>query len=739
MPIRHFLLGLVARLVHRPWLRAIRGGIGLLALACLMATPARAAPAGFAARADASGPLHRMTLALRVQAATADVGKSGQVYVVAMLPDGSLYSLTGSGWVGPGAVQPWQTTTLGSHVIPIATLGDFSGLAGTSFVVGAGPSLAELIQREAFARAYTVGADLAGASAAGVFVTFSINVQDFSYPELSAATVTRIVDLHERYRVPVDIYLSDTMLDLYQSGYASLMARLVASPYVRLNYHIRPPKPYYLNYDWAGLGAMSAEARQSTIVRYESSVVDGTTGQPTARPGGYQQLMTLPNAYPGITAAFQVDEPLLDAAAAAFRSLGATWSLAHGVGVLNLGESSRGLYLRPEHYDLKLFELTAQPAATVIEAAITSAQQAAGARWPLFIGAKMHDNDFFAQKSAWNVVYVDGGKRPPWNPSAKSALKSAAEQAAQWAIYEGALQHVQSQRGRIGVAGSAGIAQLRASAAAMGGARLHVSGTMHIESARTNWPDIDALIAFFRRATAAGRVGSQSGGMKWSIGADIEWLLQEPRAGEVVRTLAPLGVEFDVHAHSAADRARCADRITALGGTPTSVASGLLVSEIDGLRQPATSGATRWQARSLWGLVTAAGHTATSDDTAAGLWRPRSSADWQAHDPAGSLVAVGNGGRTLQAAETLATQVGSGTHVQPVYSVTINVAPKSLQVVGTTDGIAQIESWAARVGAMPAVRWSTIAATAAAFEAQGSLPSRINPAAGSTPTTPLPR
>lgn len=702
----------------------------------LLATAiAFAAPAGFSAVMDASGPLHRSSLVVRLQAGSADVGKAGQLFVVAVVPGGAAYALTPAGWVPGGAsFAPYQSTTLGTHQITVASGQDLSALAGTAVYAGYGANQADLLARQAYSRVYTVGADLAGASAAGVFLTFSINVQDFAYPELSAAAVTRIVDLHEQYQLPVDIYLSDTMLDLYQSGYPALMTRLTASPFVRLNYHIRPPKPYYTNYDWAGLSQLAATDQQARIKQYESVVVDLTTGQPTTKAGGYQQLMSLPNARPGITAAFQADDLLVDAATLAFRELGATWTLAHSAGTLNLGDKARSLFIRPEHYDLMLFQLTDQPASTVIEAAITSAQEASSARWPLFIGAKMHDNDFFAQKSAWNVVYVDGGKRPPWNPALKSALKTSTEQAAQWTIYEGALAHAVAQRTRLGVANSAGIAQLRGTAEAQGGAKLHVSGTMHIESVPTNWPDVDALIAFFRRAVVAGKVGTQTTGMKWSIGADIGWLTGEARAAEVVRTLVPLGVEFDVHAHSSTDRASCVERLLAFGATPTSVASGVVNTEIDGLRSAQVSGATRWQAETMWGLVLGVGHGSDSDDTAAGLWRPRSSADWKAHDPAANLLAVGNGGRTLSSAETLAQAVTAGSYVQPVYSTTINVQPKTLQVVGTTDGITQIESWAARVGAMPVVRWNTIASTAAAFKAAGQLASRVNPQAATTTT-----
>ncbi|WP_374437784.1 hypothetical protein [Inhella sp.] len=704
---------------------------------------ASAAPAGFSAWAEAAGPQHRTSLSVQLQAGTADQGRAGQLYIAANTPDGQWYSFTPAGWLHApnGDVQPYQAVTLGQHRVALLRQMDLRGLEGTAIYAGYGQSVAEVLARQSYTRVYYVGSTLAGAPDAGDWLQFSINVQDFSYPELSAAAVTRIVDLHEQYRLPVDIYFSDTMLDLYQSGYPSLLERLRSSPFVGLNYHMRPPKPYYLNYDWAGLANLSASAQTAEIQAYESVRVDLTTGQRTGTPGGYQQLRTLgDNARIAIVPAMQADEKFLDATATAFKNLGATWTLAHTGGALNLGDSARGLYLRPEHYDLKLFELTGQTGQAVVEAAFTAARALPGARAPFFVGAKMHDNDFFAQKSAWNVVYVDGGKRPPWNPALKSALKSSADQAAQWAIYESALAYGSSQRQRFGFANAPGLAQLRATAQDAGGPQLHVSGTMHIESVPTNWPNVDDLIAFFRRAVVAGKVGTQATGMRWSIGADIGWLNGEARAGEVIRTLQPLGVEFDVHAHSAADRAACAERIRALGGTPNAVASGLLNTEIDGLRQPQRgSTGSSWQAETLWGLVTGVGHGTDSDDTAAGLWRPRSASDWKAHDPAGNLAAVGNGGRTLQAAEALANSLLTGSHVMPIYSVTLNVAPKTLTIVDTSDGIAQIEAWAARVGLLAPVRWSSISATAAAFRAAGGLPSRVNPAASGTAAQARPR
>jgi hypothetical protein len=687
---------------------------------------AHALPAGFSAWMDAQGPNHQVSLTANIQAATADVGRTSKLYLVVALPDGSMYGLSATGWqaLSGGSLPSYSNVTLGLHSIPLVSRAAVQSLGGTVVYIGYGDDVQDMLARQTYARVYTVGGPLAGAAAAGDLLTFSINVQDFSYPELSAAAVTRIVDLHETYKLPVDIYLSDTMLDIYQTSYPALMQRLTSSHYVALNYHIRPPKPYYNGYDWAGLTSLSATEQTAKIKEYESFVTDLATGLSTSRAGGYKQLVTLANARPAITAAFQAEGVLLEPAATAFRELGATWTLAHTGGVLNLGDSGRGLFIRPEHFDLLLFQSPGVAASSLIDAAFQSAHDASGARAPFFVGAKMHDNDFFAQRSAWLTVYIDSSRRPPWNTSSKAPLKSDADQAAQWVLYEGALQYAKNQAQRLGVANAAGIAQLRVT----GTPTLHVSGTMHIESAVTNWPNIDALLAFFARATATGKVGAQTSSMKWSIGADINWLEKEPRAGEVIRTLSTLGVEWDIHAHSAADRVRCAERIRALGGAPNGVASGLISTEIDGLRAVQTgTGGERWQAETLWGIVVSDGHTTGADDTAAGVWQPRSTADFKAHDPDANLVAVGNAGRTLAAAESLANSIATGAYIQPVYSATLNVAPKTLKVVGTADGIDQIEAWANRVGALPAVKWSSISGTATAWRAAGALASRVNP------------
>ncbi|MBP9219193.1 MAG: hypothetical protein KBD39_11400 [Sterolibacterium sp.] len=570
----------------------------------------------------------------------------------------------------------------------------------------------------------------AGAETAGDWLTFTLNVQDFAYPERSAATVERVINLHEQYQLPVDIYLTDNTLATFETSYPELLNRLRNSAYVGLNYHIRPPKPYYTGYDWAGLSSQSQSDQLASVRNYESHVTDLVTGLPTTASGGFVRLKQL-TGNNAVIAAFQADAALYPVVSQVFRELGANMGISHAAPYINLGTQSLGLNMRPEHYDLLLFQSPGQSAASLIEAGFVAAHGTAGAVSPFVVGVKMHDNDFFAQSSAWTTTYVNAPRRPPWSLSARSGLKTEAEMAAQWTLYEEALAWASANRSHVAVANGLGLNA--AIAAAPSQPTLYVAGTMHIESSPKRWPNPDQLMAFFQRATAIGRVGSQANGMRWSIGADIGWLNGEKRAAEIVRTLSALGVEWDVHVHSPSDRAAAAQRIIALGGTPTTVLSGVQVSDIDSVRvaQSGSAGYS-WQAVSMWGLVRTGSHSAGSEDLSAGLWQPRSSTDWQAHDPAASLVAVGGGSRALAEAETLAVQlVTSKGYTAPLYSTSIMVDSYTLTVsdavnAGTsTDGIDAIETFASRMGARTNVRWASLSEIARAWRSAGSIPSRI--------------
>ncbi|MBI5258372.1 MAG: hypothetical protein HY855_17840 [Burkholderiales bacterium] len=720
----------------QPLARALHRIVLPVGLACLLAllapfTPPAQAATAWSLSPTVSGTPAKLSVSGKLVVADADRGRTGMVFVAALLPDGSIYALSNGSWarVSGTAIPAYFTGTLGEHTLNVLSGQDATSIAGTTVYAGYGTSAQAMLDEQRYALLYAIPGSYAGPATAGDWLTFTLNVQDFAYPDRSAATVDRVISLHERYRLPVDIYLTDTLLATYEASYPALMTRLRSSPFVGLNYHIRPPKPYYTGYDWAGLAAMSSAEQLATIRNYETHVTDLVTGQPGSAAGGFARLKQYTGGNP-VIAAFQTDAALYTSVSQVFRELGATMTISHSAPYINLGTRYQSLYIRPEHHDLKLFQSPGQSAGSLIEAGFTAARAAAGATSPYVVGVKMHDNDFFAQASAWTTTYVNAPRTPNWNTSTLAGLKSDADMQAQWTLYEGALAWADANRTRVAAINALGLGAALAAAPAM--PLLYVSGTMHIESNPARWPDPDKLIAFFQRATAAGKVGTQTTGMRWSIGADVGWLNGEKRAGEIIRTLSALGVEWDVHVHSAADAAAAAQRIVALGGTPNTVVSGVQTADIDTFRstQNGTGGYT-WKAASLWGVVREGSHSGGSEDLSNGLWLPRSSSDWQAHDPAAALVVVGGGSRNLSTAETLAGMLTQGGYTAPVYSATVMVDQLTFTVVDavnastTTDGIDKIEAFASRLGVLPQVRWASLSATATAWRSAGSVPSRI--------------
>ena len=144
-----------------------------------------------------------------------------------------------------------------------------------------------------------------GAATAGDWLTFTLNVQDFAYPDRSAATVDRVITLHEQYKVPVDIYLTDNAL------------------------------PHF-------------------IIRPDGSVTDLVTGLPTSATGGFTRLKQLTGSN-AVIAAFQADAALYPSVSQVFRELGASMGISHSAPYINLG-APRALRLaavpvaRPERH-----------------------------------------------------------------------------------------------------------------------------------------------------------------------------------------------------------------------------------------------------------------------------------------------------------------------------------------------------------------------------------------------------
>ena len=353
-------------------------------------------------------------------------------------------------------------------------------------------------------------------------VSFHWNTQDFIRPDLTAAYFHRLLDLHEQFAVPVDVFLTETMLDVFESAYPALLARLKSSAMVCMDYHVRPPKPYYTGSDigsttgynfnnWSGIngltGNLAGGALYNFIANYETHGLSLTTGAPTAATGGFAK-MTGVFGYAPIVAAAQSDSVHAIAVSNVFKDLGAKMSIRHNV-VNNLGDVANFQNVKPEANEIRLIELfkagLVTPAASAFDSAIAAARIATsgsgtGTRYayaPYFMGVKLHDNDMFTDTSAWIQTYTTptGRKTPAWqpftNPNVRALLTGTTPED-RFNYYAAMLQYAAANRAKLQLVHAPHILDMLAIARP---ARVTLSHTTAVERNTNGGAGANAVVA----------------------------------------------------------------------------------------------------------------------------------------------------------------------------------------------------------------------------------------------------
>lgn len=280
-----------------------------------------------------------------------------------------------------------------------------------------------------------------------IYTSFIINVHDFSQPEESIATINRIIDLHEEYELPVDIYLTDPMVQLYEEMDPNLIERLKTSPYVAVSHHLRPPYPYYEDFHEDWLNDLSTSELKATLIDYETHAIDLTTGQTTEEPGGYQHLKDLLGYAPYVVTQAASRQAVSQALAEVYKEMGAQFTLRHGTDT-DLGDTANGLWLRPEHAEVKVYE---PRKAIVIEDFLAEYLDELPENGPRFMNLKWHENNFYSSGTNWSGIYYAPGQKgdvaldPPYDLSLWTTTetdKSDEEERVQWERYEDVLQYI---------------------------------------------------------------------------------------------------------------------------------------------------------------------------------------------------------------------------------------------------------------------------------------------------------
>lgn len=281
---------------------------------------------------------------------------------------------------------------------------------------------------------------------AGIYTLFTINTHDFVFPEKSIETINHIIDIHEEYDVPVDIYLDDQVFQVYLEQAPELIERLKTSPVVTVGYHIRPPYPYYIDFDFAGLADLSKEELYETIMDYETHSIDIETGLPTDEPGGYAYLSEvmgypIPVAAVSNTAGFA-----REVHAQVLKDLGATYTVMHGRDI-KLGDSVGELLIRPEDVDYKLYEKTRE--FNTGEEVFADAILQIPTEGLRFIGMKFHEDNFYCNGTPYWPIFQEGSEKgpdlePPFNlDAAYDIVKLRTEEQAKlrWDLYESTVKY----------------------------------------------------------------------------------------------------------------------------------------------------------------------------------------------------------------------------------------------------------------------------------------------------------
>jgi hypothetical protein len=280
-----------------------------------------------------------------------------------------------------------------------------------------------------------------------VYTAFIINTHDWTDPEESIATINRIIDLHEKYQLPVDIYLDDQVTQVYAKQAADLIDRLKTSSYAAVSYHLRPPYPYYWDYDWLGFNKMSNQEIDKILRDYEEHAIDLSTGEPTEDSGGYQYLKDL-IGYAPYTVVVMGPTKVMPILAEIYKEKGAQFNLTHS-GNTAWGEVKYGLHMRPEDLEVKVYEPRGRKSGEeILEESLAEISESR----PAFMNLKWHEDNFYISGTPWGPVYWNDNKErqflsPPYDLSRATVgmkVKTAAEQAEQWTRYEECLVYVKN-------------------------------------------------------------------------------------------------------------------------------------------------------------------------------------------------------------------------------------------------------------------------------------------------------
>ncbi|MFH0818454.1 MAG: hypothetical protein V1898_00480 [Patescibacteria group bacterium] len=269
------------------------------------------------------------------------------------------------------------------------------------------------------------------------YLMFTLNVHDWVFPDKSADAVIKTINLHEKYNVPLDIYLDDQVMQVYLADYPEVIEKIKSSSLVAVSYHVRAPHPMS-----SGFTFLLKDRNQ--LIDYEEHALNLETGQYIeSKPGGYQLIKDTFGYAPLAVGVTKNDVEKV------YADKGATFKIIHGQEI-KLGDKSDYLYYRPENVEIKWYEQNRAYMHNDITAQELIANSIGNQkRGGLFINIKMHENNYYTEDTPfWPVYWQDSQKtlplQPPYDTSAgqkQIRIRPADYTQSMWEFYENALQY----------------------------------------------------------------------------------------------------------------------------------------------------------------------------------------------------------------------------------------------------------------------------------------------------------
>ena len=295
------------------------------------------------------------------------------------------------------------------------------------------------------------------------YISFIINVHDWTHPDESADILLQLVDLFERYNVRGDFYFTAEITRELAENHPDVIERFRNSN-MTISYHVRPPHPLYTGFD-SRLKNLSDDELYQTLLDYETYALNLETGElDKSQPGGYTYVAQVFGRNPVVVPAPN-SGGIKDVAQKVYSSLGAQMTLLYhesGTKIEQPFEYVNGLLARPSDFSVTRttsidgtdnfwWNFMSKPNAAdynptqLLQTQLADWESQNNSRAP-FITALIHENNFYRSGAeAWSSIYFDmkGAKKgnplpAPWDLSAPdpSTLRTDEDKQAIFAAYE---------------------------------------------------------------------------------------------------------------------------------------------------------------------------------------------------------------------------------------------------------------------------------------------------------------